>query len=434
MTPIEIGLLGLACLVLVIALHVPVGIAMAVVGAGGYFALTGNLSGMFSLFGTETVAMLTNAEFSVVMAFLLMGGFAGIAGLSGDLYRLGNAWIGHFKGGLAMATIAGCGGFGAISGSSIATTATMSRIALPEMEKRNYLLTLCAGTLAAGGTLGSLIPPSIIMVIYAVQVEQFVIDVFLAAIGPGILSILLYFAAIRAYLLLNPDAAETAPRSDWSERLAVTRKSWGAAMIIVVVMGGIYSGFFTVNEGAAVGLVLTLVFAFTRGALKGQAFWNTLFEAAGSIALLYMIMIGANLFTYFMTLSHMPSEIVEWVKSFNVPPTVVILILVLMYVALGAVFDALAGMVLTLPFVFPLIVGMGYDPIWWGIINVMVIEIGMITPPVGINVFVLKAQRPDIPLGTIYRGVFPFLIANIIALGLVIAFPQIALWLPQALH
>lgn len=434
MTPIEIGLLGLACLVLVISLHVPVGIAMAVVGAGGYVALTGNLPGMISLFGTETVAMLTNAEFSVVMAFLLMGGFAGIAGLSGDLYRLGNAWIGHFKGGLAMATIAGCGGFGAISGSSIATTATMSRIALPEMEKRNYVLTLCAGTLAAGGTLGSLIPPSIIMVIYAVQVEQFVIDVFLAAIGPGILSILLYFAAIRVYLMTNPNAAEVAPRSDWTERLAVTRKSWGAAMIIVVVMGGIYSGFFTVNEGAAVGLVMTLVFAFTRGALKGQAFWNTLFEAAGSIALLYMIMIGANLFTYFMTLSHMPAEIVEWVQSFNVSPTVIILILVLMYVALGAVFDALAGMVLTLPFVYPLIVGMGYDPIWWGIINVMVIEIGMITPPVGINVFVLKAQRPDIPLGTIYRGVMPFLIANVIALGLVIAFPQIALWLPQALH
>ncbi|MCT4655064.1 MAG: TRAP transporter large permease [Cohaesibacter sp.] len=434
MTPIETGLVGLACLVGAIFLHIPVGIAMAVVGAGGFIAMTGSFSGAISLFGTETVSMLTNAEFSVVMAFLLMGGFAGIAGLSADIYRLANAWIGHLRGGLAMATIAGCGGFGAISGSSIATTATMTRIAMPEMEKRNYLLSLCSGTLAAGGTLGSLIPPSIIMVIYAVQVEQFVVDMFLAAVGPGLLSIFLFFVAIRVYLMINPKAAEPSPRTDWGDRLAVTRKSWGAAMIIITVMGGIYSGLFTVNEGAAVGLVMTLAFAFARGKLKGQAFWTTLYDAAGSIALLYVIMIGANIFTYFMTLSHMPQEIVEWVKGFDIPPIAVILILVAMYVVLGAIFDALAGMVLTLPFVFPLVTGLGYDPIWWGIINVMVIEIGMITPPVGINVFVLKSLRPDIPLGTIYKGVTPFLIANVVALLLVIAFPEIALWLPNAMR
>lgn len=229
MTPIEVGITGLGALVFVICLHVPVGIAMAVVGAGGFLALTGSWSGMFSLFGTETVSMLSNQEFSVVMTFLLMGGFAGIAGLSGDIYKLANVWIGHYRGGLAMATIAGCGGFGAISGSSIATTATMTRIAMPEMEKRNYLLSLCSGTLAAGGTLGSLIPPSIIMVIYAVQVEQFVIDMFLAAVMPGLLSIFLFFIAIRVYLMLNPSAAEVSPRAEWAERLKVTRKSWGQA-------------------------------------------------------------------------------------------------------------------------------------------------------------------------------------------------------------
>ncbi|WP_028880062.1 TRAP transporter large permease [Terasakiella pusilla] len=434
MTPIEVGITGLGALVLVICLHVPVGIAMAVVGAGGFLVLTGSWSGMFSLFGTETVSMLTNQEFSVVMTFLLMGGFAGIAGLSGDIYKLANVWIGHYRGGLAMATIAGCGGFGAISGSSIATTATMTRIAMPEMEKRNYLLSLCSGTLAAGGTLGSLIPPSIIMVIYAVQVEQFVIDMFLAAVMPGLLSIFLFFIAIRVYLMMNPSAAEISPRAEWAERLKVTRKSWGASAIIIVVMGGIYSGIFTVNEGAAVGLVMTLAFAYMRGALKGQAFWATIYESAGSIALLYLIMLGANIFTYFMTLSHMPQEIVEWVKSFDIPPMAIILMLVAMYVVLGAVFDALAGMVLTLPFVFPLVTGLGFDPIWWGIINVMVIEIGMITPPVGINVFVLKSLRPEIPLSTIYKGVLPFLIANIVALFLVLFFPEIALWLPNALR
>lgn len=434
MGPIETGILGLACLVAVIILHVPVGIAMAAVGGAGYLYMTGDASGMFSLFGTETVNMLTNKDFAVVMSFLLMGGFAGAAGISADIYRVANAWIGHWKGGLAMATVLGCAGFGAISGSSIATAATMTKIAMPEMEKRHYALSLCAGTLAAGGTLGSLIPPSIIMVIYAVQVQQFIVDLFLAAIIPGILSVFLFVLAIRIQLMIKPKLASAGERSDWSERIRETKRSWAALAIIIVVMGGIYSGFFTVNEGAAVGLVLTLIFALARRSMDRTSFFKTLYESAGSIAMLYLIVIGANIFGYFVTLSHMPSALTAWVTELGVSPLVVIFILIGMYIVLGCVFDALAGMVLTLPFVVPLVDSLGYDLVWWGIVNVMVIEIGMITPPVGINVFVIKGLRPDIPLGTIFRGISPFLIANVVALVLVVLFPQLATWLPSLLR
>jgi tripartite ATP-independent transporter DctM subunit len=434
MGPIETGILGLACLVAVIILHVPVGIAMAAVGGAGYLCMTGDASGMFSLFGTETVNMLTNKDFAVVMSFLLMGGFAGAAGISADIYRVANTWIGHWKGGLAMATVLGCAGFGAISGSSIATAATMTKIAMPEMEKRHYALSLCAGTLAAGGTLGSLIPPSIIMVIYAVQVQQFIVDLFLAAIVPGILSVILFVLAIRIQLMIKPKLASAGERSDWSGRARETRRSWAALAIIIIVMGGIYSGFFTVNEGAAVGLVLTLIFALARRSMDRKSFFKTLYESAGSIAMLYLIVIGANIFGYFVTLSHMPSALTAWVTELGVSPLVVIFILIGMYIVLGCVFDALAGMVLTLPFVVPLVDSLGYDLVWWGIVNVMVIEIGMITPPVGINVFVIKGLRPDIPLGTIFRGISPFLIANVVALLLVVLFPQLATWLPELLR
>lgn len=431
MTPIEAGLIGLFCLIVAICCHIPVGISMAVVGAGGYLALTGNLNAMLSLLGTETISTLSNHEFSVIMTFILMGGIAGVAGLSADIYRLANAWIGHWPGGLAMATVLGCGGFGAISGSSIATTATMTKIAMPEMEKRNYAQQLCTGTLAAGGTLGSLVPPSIIMVLYAVQVEQFVVDLFLAAVLPAILSIALFMLAIRVYILFLPnETGHRAERCAWPDKIRTTKKCWGASTIIVIVMGGIYSGVFTVNEGASVGLVLVLLAALYRRVLTRESISETMRSAVGSIALLYVIMIGANIYTYFITLSHMPEALVDWVISMKLPPMMVIWVLVLMYMALGAIFDALAGMLLTLPFVFPLVTGLGFDPVWWGIVNVMVIEIGMITPPVGINVFVLKGLRKDIPLSTIFRGIVPFMIANLIALALVITFPELCLWLP----
>lgn len=434
MGAVETGLLGLACLLAVILLHVPIGIAMAATGAAGYLLLTGNWHGMVSLFGSEAVNVLINKDFAVIMFFLLMGGFAGTAGLSTDIYRFANAWMGHWRGGLAMATILGCGGFGAISGSSIATTATMARIAMPEMESRRYSQSLSAGTLAAGGTLGSLIPPSIIMIIYAVQVEQFIVDLFIAALIPGVLSVALFIIAIRLQLVLQPHLAGTSPKASFQTRLAATKKAWGALTVIIVVMGGIYSGIFTVNEGAAIGLVLTLGFAIGRQMLGRESFWKTLREQAGSIALLYLILLGANIFGYFLTLSHMPGEIVAWVKDLGVPPIAVILIIIGLYIALGCVFDALSAMVLTLPFVAPLVAGLGYDLVWWGIVNVMVIEIGMITPPVGINVFVMHGIRKDIPLSTIFRGITPFLIANIIALLLIVFFPALTTWLPALMR
>ncbi|PIE69691.1 MAG: C4-dicarboxylate ABC transporter permease [Deltaproteobacteria bacterium] len=434
MTPIETGLLGLACLIVAICCHIPVGIAMAVVGAGGYVVLTGDFAAMLSLMGTEIVSTLSNHEFSVIMIFILMGGMAGVAGLSSDIYRFSNAWVGHWKGGLSIATILGCGGFGAISGSSIATTATMVKIALPEMEKRNYAQELSTGTLAAGGTLGSIVPPSIIMVLYAVQVEEFIVSLFLAAIIPAMLSVFLFAVAVRIYLMIFPKNAMRSEKSSRAKRLARTKDNWASLSIIFIVMGGIYSGFFTVNEGASVGLILTAFTALVRKKLTKESLSATMRSAVGSIALLYVIMTGANIFTYFITLSHMPEALVKWVIDLGLSPVMVIWTLVFIYMALGAIFDAIAGMLLTLPFVFPVVTGLGYDPLWWGIVNVMVIEIGMITPPVGINVFVLKGLRKDIPLSTIFRGVTPFLVANLVALTLVISFPQLCLWLPTLLN
>jgi tripartite ATP-independent transporter DctM subunit len=240
--------------------------------------------------------------------------------------------------------------------------------------------------------------------------------------------------AIRIQLMVNPTLAGVGERADWSARLRETKRGWAALAIIVIVMGGIYSGLFTVNEGAAVGLVLTLIFALARRTMTRAGFLQTLYESAGSIAMLYLIVIGANIFGYFVTLSHMPAALTAWVTELGVPPLAVVFIVIGMYIVLGCIFDALAGMILTLPFVIPLIDSLGYDLVWWGIVNVMVIEIGMITPPVGINVFVLKGMRPDIPLGVIFRGITPFLIANLVALLLVVLIPGLATWLPNAVR
>ncbi|MEQ9349211.1 MAG: TRAP transporter large permease, partial [Alphaproteobacteria bacterium] len=375
----------------------------------------------------------SSPELAVIPLFLLMGAFAGSAGLSADVYRFAEAFIGHRRGGLAMATVAGCGGFGAVCGSSIATTVTMARIALPEMEKRNYSPSLGAGAIAAGGTLGTLIPPSIIMVLYAALTEQFVIKLFVAAIIPGVITIALYFAAVAVYVRVRPSAAPPGPKMPWRQRLQVASQTWGILVIITAVTGGIYGGIFTVTEAAAVGVGLTLAFAWARGKMRGESFWQALFETAANVGMLYLILIGARIFTYFITLTHVPSAFVEAITALNLAPLAVVFLLVAMYIFLGAVFDAVAAMVLTLPFVFPLIIGMGLDPIWWGVVMVIVIEIGLITPPIGINVFAMHSVRPDIPLPTIFRGIVPFLGADIIRLALVILIPGLALWLPSTM-
>ncbi len=432
MDPILLASLGLIGMFVLILLHVPIGIAMAVAGFVGFGFLSG-FGPAASLFATEPVGVISNLDLAVIPLFLLMGSFAGVSGLSADIYRLAYALVGHRRGGLALATIGGCAGFGAVCGSSLATAATMGRVALPEMLNRGYSPTLASGSIAAGGTLGMLIPPSVIMVIYAFLAEQFVITLFIAAIIPGLVAVAFHFIAIGVVVRINPEAGPAGDRMRWSERLVVARESWGVMLLLVAVIGGIYGGVFTVSEAAALGAGLAFMFTVGRGKLTAESFWLVLRETASNTAMIYLIISGASIFTYFISTTKMPGALVTSIIAMDLPPLVVIGILMIAYLILGSIFDTIAAMVITMPFVYPLVVGIGYDPIWWGIVLVMVIEIGVITPPIGMNVFVLFGVAETIPLKTIFTGIIPFLIADLFRLALVILFPIIALWLPLAL-
>ena len=424
-----VGILGMLAL---IALHIPIGVAMAIGGFVGVGIMLG-WGPAVTLFGTETSAHISSSELAIIPLFLLMGSFAGAAGLSSDIYRLAYVFVGHRRGGLALATIGGCAGFGAVCGSSVATAATMTKIALPEMLERNYAPSLASGSIAAGGTLGMLIPPSVIMVLYGVLTEQFVIALFVAAVVPGIIAVLFYFIAIAICVRLKPESGPAGPRFTWEERRKIFIQSWGVIVVAVAVSGGIYAGVFTVGEAAAVGATLAFLFTWGRGRLTRAVLWDVLTETAGSTGMIYLIIIGASIFSYFVTLSGLSENFVSMVSGLGVNRFVILLLLYVMYLILGSIFDTVAAMVLTLPFVFPLILHLGFDPIWFGVINVMVIEIGMITPPIGINVFVLHGMARDISLPTIFRGIVPFLIADVARLALLTVFPALALWLPRVL-
>jgi tripartite ATP-independent transporter DctM subunit len=330
-----------------------------------------------------------------------------------------------------MATIGGCAGFGAICGSSIATTATMAKIALPEMLQRNYLKTLASGSIAAGGTLGMLVPPSVVMIIYGILTEESVIALFAAAIFPGAIATILYCITIGIYVRVRPESGPAGERIVWREKLNVLIQSWRFLVIAIVVSGGIYTGIFTITEAASVGASLAFIFAIFNG-MKMQGFLDCLTSTASNTGMIFVIIMGAHIFSYFITLSGLPDASVEFIKDLNASNFVVLLLMMLMYLILGSIFDTVAAMVITLPFVYPVIIEMGYDPIWWGVVNVMIMEIGMITPPIGINVFVLNGMAKELNLKTIYKGIFPFFLTDLVRLSIVLAFPATALWLPRA--
>jgi len=432
MSPLMIAAIGILFMFLLILLQVPIGVAMSVVGVLGYGALAG-YSQAFTLLATETSGVISNADLAVIPLFLLMGNFSISAGLSSDVYNLAYAFVGRYRGGLALSTITGCGLFGAICGSSTATAATFGRVALPEMLERKYSPSFATGCIAAGGTLASLVPPSVILIVYAVMAEEFIIELFIAAIIPAVLSILFYFIAIFIYVRIKPNAGPAGPVLRWSERFRVIIRSWGIILILVVVIGGIYGGVFTVNEAAAVGVVLTFLFALGRRKLTIQKFWDALTGTAVNTAMIYLIIIGANIITYFVTLTQMPDSLVTGISHLNMPAPIILFFLLVVYLILGSIFDTVAAMLITLPFVLPLIVELGYSPVWWGIINVVVIEIGLVTPPLGLNVFVLGGVARDIPLNVIFRGIVPFLCADILRLTVLAVFPGLVLWLPKVL-
>ncbi len=432
MDPISVAMLGILGMFALIALQIPIGISMAIAGVIGFGLLSG-WNAAFSLIASKGVGTLSSEELAVIPLFLVMGSFANISGLAADIYRLAYAFIGHRKGGLALATIGGCAGFGAVCGSSIATAATMGRVALPEMLKRNYDASLATGCIAAGGTLGMLIPPSVIMVIYAFLTEQFVITMFVAAIIPGLLAVLFHFIAIAVVVRLNPAAGPAGERADWQERWAAIRNAGGVMFMMLIVIGGIYGGVFTVNEAAALGAFVAFAFTVWRGKLNMENLLLVMRETAANTAMIYIIIIGASIFATFISITKMPSAVVEQISSLGLPPLAIIFALFVLFLILGSIFDTIAAMVITLPFIFPLIVDLGYHPIWWGIILVMTIEVGMITPPIGMNVFVLHGVAKNIPLNTIFKGIFPFFYADVVRIIFIILFPALALWLPGVL-
>ncbi|MBL8386408.1 MAG: TRAP transporter large permease [Burkholderiales bacterium] len=432
MDPLSIAALGLGGMFALILLHVPLGIAMGVAGVAG-FGLLGGFGPAFSLLASETSSAFSNQDLATIPLFIMMGGFAGTAGLSEDLYRLAYALTGHRRGGLAMATIGGCAGFGAVCGSSIATTATFGKVALPAMLARGYHPGFATGTVAGGGTLGILVPPSVIMVIYAVLAEQLILTLYAAAILPALLAVVLHFIAIAAYARIRPAHAPAGERLSWAERWREARRSWAVIFLILIVLGGITWGVFTATEGAAVGAALAFLFAAARRRLNRQTFWSTLTDVASTTAMIYVIIVGASLFGYFVAVSQAPAALIRAISESGLSIGLILVLLMAMYLLLGAVFDEVAAMVITLPFVLPLVKSWGFDPVWWGIINVVLIELGMLIPPLGMNVFVIHGIAPQVGLPAIYRGVAPYIASNLVRLGLLAAFPALCLALPAYL-
>ena len=430
MEAITIALLGILIMFALIALHVPVGVSLATTGVGVFAWIVG-FDEAVSLIGTEFSATLSNMDYSIIPFFILLGSLASAAGLSTDLFRLANSFLGHRRGGLALATVGGCAAFGSVCGSSLATVATMTRVALPEMLKRGYNPSLATGSIAAGGALGSLIPPSLIIVLYALLTDLDTRMLMIAAIIPAMLAIVMNALTIITIVRINPDIAPKGERASWTTRGQSLVKSWQVLLLGGVVAGGIYGGLFNITEAAAVGVVIAFVMCGMRGQLTKSNLREVLQETASNTAMIYMMLIGASILSYFLSISHMPEYTVAWIDSMNLPAFVVVLALYLMYLILGSIFETVAAMVITLPFVLPIVTGLGYDPIWWGIMMLSVIGTGMNTPPIGMNVFVLFGMTRDIPLKTIFAGTLPFVISDIIKLLILTTVPEITLWLPS---
>ncbi len=411
-------------------LRMPIAIAMGLIGfLGMAYMRDWNFAIALNMVQTKVYETGRSYHFSVVPLFILMGNFVTRAGMSQELFRAANAFVGHLKGGLAMAAIVACAGFGAICGSSIATAATMAKVAYPAMRRIGYSDGLAASSVCAGGTLGILIPPSTVMVLYGIMTETNIGKLFAAGIVPGILATLLLCLAVQWVVWRRPEEGPAGERVSWSGRLAALRGVWGVALLFAVVMGGIYGGFFTATEGAGVGAFGALCFALARRALTWASFLDCLIESARTTAMLFAILTGAFMFTEFINYTTMPDDLKRMVSGMS--PFMVIFIISIIYLILGMVMEELAMVLLTVPVLFPLIVHLGFDPIWFGIYVVVIVEIGMISPPVGMNLFVILALLKNVSTGTLYRGIIPFCIADVIRLIILIVFPALSLWLPS---
>ncbi|HVL57719.1 MAG TPA: TRAP transporter large permease [Burkholderiaceae bacterium] len=424
--------IGLAAMFALVMLKVPIAFAMGLVG----FVGLAMLRGWPPAFSSAVLIMYETGfsyTLSVVPLFVLMGNFVSRAGLSQELFRAAYAFIGHWRGGLAMSTVVSCAGFGAICGSSIATAATMSRVAYPPMRRFGYNDKLATGVIASGGTLGILIPPSVMMVIYCLITETNIAAMFAAGIIPGLVAVALLLLAVRWVTWRDPSAGPPGERSSWPERLRALRGVWGVIVLFVLVMGGIYGGVFTATEGAAIGAFGAFLFALLRRALTWRILFEVLVESARTTAMLFLILIGALIFANFINFTTMPGDMKTFVEQFEIHPIMVIAAICVIYVLLGSVMEELSMILLTVPVLFPLVIQLGFDPLWFGILVVVVVEIGLISPPVGMNIFVLRSLLPEVSTGTIFRGVMPFVVADCVRLAILIAFPALSTWLPHKL-
>jgi C4-dicarboxylate transporter, DctM subunit len=430
--PTLLSVLILALLFLLLAAGMPIGFAMGLSAFAGTLLLI-DAQAALALLGQTAYDTAVTYNLSVVPMFVLMGYIAGGAGLSEQLYRACNAWLGHRRGGLALATIGGSGAFAAICGSSIATAATMAQIALPEMRRYNYDDRLATGAVAAGGTIGILIPPSIIMVIYGLLTETSISKLFLAGFLPGLLTVAGFMLTIAVMTRINPRLGPPAAPATRREKLLALRSVWGPAALFLLVIGGLYLGVFSPTEAASIGAVGAFVLGIVNRGFDREALGQALLDTVKTTAMIFTILIGAILFNNFLILASMPTLVSDWIGGLPLGKTAILLVIIGMYFVLGCLLDSLAMILLTIPIVFPIVSALGYDPVWFGIIIVMVVELGLITPPIGMNVFVIKGIARDVPLETIFRGVAPFIVAQVILILVLIAFPEIALWLPSTM-
>lgn len=432
MSPILVGVLVLAGLFVLIFLRVPIGIALGVAGVVGYWALSG-LDRTLAILSIIPFGIGYNYDLSIIALFVLMGNFAMVSGMSQDLYAMARSLVGHWRGGLASATIVGCAGFAAVSGSSLASAVTMGRVALPEMKRYNYHPRLATGCVAAGGTLGILIPPSTGFIIYAILTEESIGKLFLAGVLPGILLTVLFMLTIAGLTRLNPEIGPAGPRMSWGARLQAVVKSYALLLIIFIVLGGIYFGWFTPVEAAAVGAFLTFALALARRKMNWGVFRYCVLETIKTFAFVYLIVIGAFLLNPFLGLTGIPPELTRFIGSFDMAPIFVLLMIVVIYIILGTFLEGFSMLVLTIPILMPLIKDLNYDPIWFGVLLVILLEMSLISPPLGLNVFVVKGISDGVPMSEIFWGIIPFWGAMLVCAALLIAFPDIALLLPSTM-
>ncbi len=427
-----IAVLGFLSLFALMLLRVPVGMAMGLVGITGYAVITG-AGPALKLVGQTSLRTVTDYNFGVIPMFMLMGAFVSVSGLSREMFQAANSLIGHVRGGLGAATILACGGFSAICGSSVATAATFSSVAYPEMRRYGYPQSFATGVIAAGGTLGIMIPPSTVLAVYAILTQQDIGKLFVAGIVPGLLAILMYVLTIWVIVRARPNWLPAGPLRPWRERVQDFKAIWAPLVLFLFVIGGLYGGLFTPTEAGGVGACGAFILGLVRGQIDRAKVKEALLSSTRTSAAVFTVLIGALMFGYFLTITQTPQKIASFLTGMGIGPYGVLILILVMYLILGCLMDAMAMIILTVPIIYPVIVQLGFDPIWFGVIIVMTVELGLITPPVGMNVFVIKSVLPENSFSTIYRGVSPFVVTVIIRLAILVAFPAISLWLPRTM-